>query len=105
MPILLVRGWKPGDVNSKHGNVIAWNIFDLVKNYQYPYLQISLLCLSILVRFRMQKIRNFYWHLFALLPLKQTLEQGLRYHWVVWEVTPRSGVRKWKKWQDTGKNQ
>ena len=30
--VLLLRGWKPGDRSSKHSDMIAWNLFDLVKN-------------------------------------------------------------------------
>lgn len=58
IPILLLRGWKPGDINSKHSALIAWNLFDLVKNYQYLCLWISLLCLSTLLRFGTQKLET-----------------------------------------------
>lgn len=57
---MLLRSPKPEDLVSKHSHVTAWNMFDLVNKYQYLCLQISLLCLSILLRFVTQKNHEDY---------------------------------------------
>lgn len=55
---LVTERLKAWGINSKHRDMIAWNLFDLVKNYQYLCLWVSLLGLSTLVRCRTQKLET-----------------------------------------------